>query len=416
MMSRLVPKLRFKEFSGEWEEKRLGDIGIFSKGKGIPKNDIVEDGVLECIRYGELYTEYKEIIKDIKSKTNLKKDSLILSKKNDVIIPSSGETYIDIATASCVLKDNIALGGDLNILRSKENGVFLAYYLSHVKKQDIAKLAQGIAVVHLYTSQLKLLKVELPKPKEQQKIANCLTSLDNLIEAQNKKVEALKNHKKGLMQRLFPKDGEKVPELRFDGFFGGIPPRMLKEVVVSNTYGPRFNANDYDINGNVKTIRGTDISFNGNILYNQVPIANLDINFIKSHILEDGDLVMITTADCGLTGIFEEQKNKYICSAYAVKITLNKTLASPHYFKYFFQTEFAKIEINKLIRKATVANLPASDILKITLKLPSKEEQQKIANCFSSLDNLIEAQNKKIEALKKHKKGLMQRLFMSSEG
>ena len=121
-----------------------------------------------------------------------------------VIIPSSGETYIDIATASCVLKENIALGGDLNILRGKENGIFLAYYLTHAKKNEIAKLAQGIAVVHLYSSQLAKLDLEIPKDqKEQQKIANCLSSLDTLIEAQNNKVEALKKHKKGLMQGLF---------------------------------------------------------------------------------------------------------------------------------------------------------------------------------------------------------------------
>jgi type I restriction enzyme S subunit len=196
MMSRLVPKLRFKEFGGEWKEKKLGDIVTIFKGKGISKNDVVKNGKIDCIRYGELYTEYREIIKNIKSKTNLEKNNLIFSKENDVIIPSSGETNIDIATAHCVLKNNVALGGDLNILRGNENGIFLAYYLSNAKKYDITKLAQGIAVVHLYASQLETLKLQLPPPKEQQKIASCLSSLDSLIEAQNKKVSALKQHKK----------------------------------------------------------------------------------------------------------------------------------------------------------------------------------------------------------------------------
>jgi hypothetical protein len=109
MMSRLVPKLRFKEFSGEWKEKKLGEVCKIHKGKGISKGDIFENGKLECVRYGELYTDYKEIIKNVKSKTNLNKDNLILSKNNDVLIPSSGETNIDIATAHCILKDNVAL-------------------------------------------------------------------------------------------------------------------------------------------------------------------------------------------------------------------------------------------------------------------------------------------------------------------
>ena len=119
--TQLVPQLRFKEFDGAWEEKNLSDIAEFHKGKGISKADISEDGVLECIRYGELYTTYTELIQDIVSKTNLPAKDLILSEFNDVIIPASGESNIDIATAACVLKSGVAFSGDLNIIRSKMN-------------------------------------------------------------------------------------------------------------------------------------------------------------------------------------------------------------------------------------------------------------------------------------------------------
>ena len=202
-----------------------------------------------------------------------------------------------------------------------------------------------------------------------------------------------------------------VPKLRFKGFIEENRLQKFKEVVLSNTYGPRFNANDYDCNGNVKTIRGTDVTIDGYIKYNQVPTAQLDDKFIKSHILEDGDLVMITTADCGLTGIFEEQNEKYICSAYAVKIALNKSLAYPYYFKYYFQTALAKNEVNKYIRKATVANLPASDILKFSHRLPIKQEQEKIASFLISVDTKIEQLTKKEELLQQYKKGIMQKIF-----
>jgi len=128
-----------------------------------------------------------------------------LSCKNDVIIPSSGETKIDIATASCVSHDGIALGGDINIIRSEQNGIFISYYLNSAKKMDIAKIAQGDTVVHLYSSQLKKLDILLPPTQEeQQKIANFLSSIDELITASTKKVETLKEHKKALMQQLFP--------------------------------------------------------------------------------------------------------------------------------------------------------------------------------------------------------------------
>ena len=201
-----VPKYRFKEFEkdGEWVEKKLGDEATFLKGKGISKADIVENGSLPCIRYGELYTHYKESISEIKSFTDLSADELVLSEANDVIIPASGETREDIATASCVLESGIALGGDLNVIRTTINGVFLSYYLNNVKKREIAKLAQGNSVVHLYSNQLKTLNIKTPNESEQQKIASCLSSLEALITAQAEKIEQLKLHKKGLMQGLFP--------------------------------------------------------------------------------------------------------------------------------------------------------------------------------------------------------------------
>lgn len=80
------------------------------------------------------------------------KKELVLSEKNDVVIPSSGETHLDIATASCILKDDVVLGSDMTIIRSNHNGVFLAYYLNSAKKTDIAKLGQGVSVVHLYST------------------------------------------------------------------------------------------------------------------------------------------------------------------------------------------------------------------------------------------------------------------------
>lgn len=219
----LVPALRFPEFQNmeEWEEKTLDDVAVFFKGKGISKSDIDLQGDVPCIRYGELYTIYGEIINTVHSKTKLPTSELFLSQKNDVLIPSSGETKIDIAKASCILFDGVALGSDLNVLRSNEDGVFLSYMLNGVCKRDIAKKAQGDAVVHLYSSQLKLLDILVPKEQEQQKIADCLSSLDDLITSQTQKLAALKAHKKGLMQQLFPAEGETVPKLRFPEFRDG---------------------------------------------------------------------------------------------------------------------------------------------------------------------------------------------------
>ncbi|MCG9692361.1 restriction endonuclease subunit S [Vibrio sp. Isolate22] len=199
-----LPELRFLEFKGHWKKKSLGDVASFSKGKGISKSDIAIDGRLPCIRYGQLYTHYGETITRVISCTNVPSDELVLSQSNDVIIPASGETQEDIATASCVKNSGIALGGDLNIIRSSIDGVFLSYYLNGAKKSEIARMAQGNAVVHLYANQLKVLELYLPELREQQKIANCLSSIDEVITTQNRKLESLKVFKKGLVEGVFP--------------------------------------------------------------------------------------------------------------------------------------------------------------------------------------------------------------------
>lgn len=208
------PALRFKDKEGkafpEWRVETLGAIAKFSKGKGISKADIDVDGDLECIRYGELYTEYNETISNVHSRTNLPASELVLSKKNDVIIPASGETQLDIATAACVLKDGVALGGDLNIIRTPENGVFLSYYLNSAKKHEIAALSQGISVVHLYAAQLSTVLIRLPVKEEQKKIASILTAIDNKIENLEQQLEALKAFKKGVMQGLFNFEEEHI--------------------------------------------------------------------------------------------------------------------------------------------------------------------------------------------------------------
>ena len=198
-----VPNLRFPEFLGEWEEERLADIADLYKGTGISKDQLSDDGE-PCILYGELYTKYKsETIREVISKTNIDNTKLVRSKANDVIIPCSGETAEDIATARCVLNGNILLGGDLNIIRLHGyDGTFMSYQLNGKRKYDIAKVAQGVSVVHLYGEHLKGVKTINPCLTEQKKIASLLTLLDERIATQNKIIDKLQSLIKGIMVEL----------------------------------------------------------------------------------------------------------------------------------------------------------------------------------------------------------------------
>jgi len=200
-------QLRFKRDDGSefpnWEDKRLGEVATFSKGKGISKADISNDGVLPCIRYGELYTLYSEVIEEVASRTDIAADELSLSQANDVIVPASGEDRLDMARACCVMHSGVALGGDLNVLRSEMSGVFLAYYLSNAKRKEIARFAQGNSIVHLYGTQLKIMFISVPHPDEQKKIADFLSALDAKIDAIAAQIAQMKAFKKGLLQQMF---------------------------------------------------------------------------------------------------------------------------------------------------------------------------------------------------------------------
>lgn len=191
-------------FSGEWREFKLQDIFLFKKGKGLSKSDLTAGGKNKCILYGELYTRYSEVIETIQSRTNQQGGTPSVS--GDILIPSSTTTNgIDLANATAIFEDNVLLGGDINILRTKKkiSASFFSHLLTHIKKHEIASRAQGITIIHLYSSDLKDIRVIIPlELLEQQKVSEVLSFCDQEITVRQKNLCALKQEKKALMQQL----------------------------------------------------------------------------------------------------------------------------------------------------------------------------------------------------------------------
>lgn len=409
-----VPNPRFPAFikDGEWKEYKLGDIAQLYKGKGISKNDVSDNGTIPCIRYGELYTHYKEIIDKVTSYTNLPVDDLFMSKANDVIIPSSGETKEDIATASCVLHDNVALGGDINVIRTTSNGVFLSYYLNNAKKHDIAKIAQGISIVHLYNEQLRKLSIELPDLKEQQKIAECLSSIDSYISSINEKVEQLKAHKKSLMQKLFPQKGQTTPKYRFPDFRDSIG---WEEIRLGDIFDRVTNKNNTD-NQNVLTISAQyGLVSQYDYFHKSVAASNLS----NYYLIKKGDFTYNKSRSQGYPygaikplRLYEEGvvSTLYIC------FRIKEGDFRDTFFEQYFETELINEEIGKIAQEGArnhgLLNISTDDFFnKVILFVPSLSEQEKIAECLYSIDRSIRLYSEKASQLEHHKKGLMQQLF-----
>ena len=225
------PALRFKGFTDPWEQRKLGEIAVFSKGVGYSKNDLCEEGT-PIILYGRLYTKYETCIFDVDTFVKEKAGS-VYSKGGEVIVPASGETAEDISIASVVVKPGILLGGDLNIVSptAEYDSAFLALTISSgATHKYLSSLAQGKSVVHLHNSDIQSVSAKFPTKREQEKIHLIFGKIDTLITLHQRKYEKLVNIKKSMLDKMFPQNGASVPEIRFKGFTDPWEQRKLGEV------------------------------------------------------------------------------------------------------------------------------------------------------------------------------------------
>lgn len=204
MGNRKKPAIRFKGFTDDWEQRKLGGLVQFSKGTGYSKADLKEKGT-PIILYGRLYTKYETVISDVDTYA-VPRDGSVYSRGGEVIVPASGETSEDISVASVVEKPGILLGGDLNIITPPANldPAFLAISISNGKPHDdMAKMAQGKSVVHLHNADLEKIDFMYPCYTEQMQISTYFKNLDHLITLHQRKVEKLNDFKRWLLEKMF---------------------------------------------------------------------------------------------------------------------------------------------------------------------------------------------------------------------
>jgi len=404
--------LRFKNDDGsefpEWEEKKIGELGAFIKGAALSKADISESGS-PLILYGELYTTYKEVAYNIQRKTQAVVDKKYYSCVGDVIIPTSGESAEEISTATCVMVPDVILGGDLNIFRSDiVDGRIMSYILNHQAKWKIATIAQGKSIVHIQAKQLSNICVKYPLSKvEQQKIAEFLSTIDTVIAKQKETVSAWEERKKGVMQKLFNQ------EVRFKADDGSDFPeweeKKLGEVfkISTETNGDRYSkqevlsvSDEYGVVNQIelqgRSFAGNDISKykvvkTGQLIYTRSPLATKPFGIIK----RVGEKIGIVSPLYIVNDVGENN-----CSMF---------------WYYNFDTpERTNNYLKPLVRMGAkhTMNISNEEWLSGKVLSPCLAEQQKIADCLSSLDEVIEKQKATLAAWEELKKGLLQQMFV----
>ena len=404
---KLLPELRFPEFENkEWKISPIENFCDVYRGSAFSKSDMKEDGTEQCIHYGELFTKYNDVITNVFSRTD--KQDGFRSEVGDVLMPSSDVTPDGLARASAITEANVILGGDMNILRPFEgvNSIFLSYLLNR-SKREIIKLVSGTTVKHIYPSQI--ITCELPviaNETEQQKIASCLSSLDELIAAHNDKLDALKDHKKGLLQNLFPQEGETVPKVRFPEFEddGEWVETTLEQV--ADYQNGKAHEKDIDENGDYIVVNSKFISTEGET------VKYSDTAFCPANL---GDILMVLSdvpngkaiAKC----FYVDEENRYSVNQRICRITA--TDCDSRFLFYIMDRNAYFLSFDDGVKQT---NLRKSDVLEFPFLIPTDPvEQTKIASCISAVDELIKGQNEKIEELNQHKRGLMQGLFPKIE-
>jgi type I restriction enzyme S subunit len=386
-----VPPLRFPEFSGEWKEEQLDSIATLSKGVGISKEQLSEVGE-PCILYGELYTKYKsEIIKQIESKTDIDCSKLKRSKANDVIIPCSGETAVDIATARCVPFDNILFGGDLNVISlHKYDGAFMSYQLNGKRKYDIARVAQGVSVVHLYGDHLKAIKTYNPTLPEQQKIAKLLSLLDERIATQNKIIEDLNKLKSAIIEMEYT---HKTKGNTHIGDFIEQTSKRNKDSAIQNVLSV---SNSQGFIQQCEQFENRNVASDDISNYKIVERNCFAFNPARINV---GSIARLTTFNRGIVSPM------YICFR-------TKDNLFPEYLDYYFESKQFFTEIQKRLEGSVRQCLSYEGLCNIPLCIPTVEVQQQTGKRLSTLVQEIKLEIDFLELLQKQKKFLLHQMFI----
>ncbi len=400
----LIPKLRFPEFEncGEWEElsgdKLFKSVSNKKHNSDLPILAITQE-------YGAIPRELIDytVIASQKSIKNYK----VVEKGDFIISLRAFQGGIEYSEYRGICSPAYI------ILRKKKNinEIFFKFYFkTKLYIRQLNKNLEGIRDGKM-VSYKQFSEILLPHPliQEQQKIASCLSSLDELIEAHSQKLELLKQHKKGLMQNLFPQEGEKVPKLRFKEFenYGEWEVKKLGKVgkFIGGGTPKRSNSNFWS--GNIPWISSSDIKEND--LHNISISYLINDNAIKqsaTKIIPKGSILFVSRVGVGKLAV---NKKELCTSQDFTNLVPNKSVIN-YFIGYYFMSN--KNRLLSLVQGTSIQGFSKIDLENLKLSFPkNKKEQQKIASCLSYLDDLIAAQTEKIKQLKQHKKGLMQGLF-----
>jgi type I restriction enzyme, S subunit len=437
----LIPKFRFPEFvnEGEWEGKTVGQVYDFKITNSFPREYLnYENGYVKNIHYGDIHTKFNTLFDIQKEKVPYLNEGIAINKikedsyciEGDIIFADASEDLNDVGKSIEIVNlNNEKLVSGLHTLlaRQRESKLIIGFggylFKSNSVRKRIQSEAQGAKVLGISATRISSIKISYPKnPEEQQKIASCLSSLDEVITAYSQKLDLLKDHKKGLMQNLFPQEGEKVPKYRFPEFMkdGEWVKKTLidtvdKKVRWSFTGGP-FGSNLKASNYTTKGIRIIQLQNIGEGEFNddyKIYTSEEKADELLSCNIYSGEIILSKMGDpVGRACIIPDYLERCLMASDGIRLVVDEKKNSKYFIYSLINSKRIREAIEKKATGSTRKRIGLDELKLIELTMPKTfAEQQKVAECILGLDNLITEHSKKVEELKLHKKGLMQGLF-----
>jgi type I restriction enzyme S subunit len=402
-----IPELRFKEFSGEWEEKKLGSYGKLINGLTYSPNDISDNGLL-VLRSSNIQNYQLTYEDNVYVNIELAEDTLI--KENDILICVRNGSKRLIGKSTIIPKNiqKATHGAFMTVFRSDNNKFIFHWFQTTIFYKQVHKNL-GATINSINGNDLKKFKTIFPQKQEQQKIASFLTSIDKRIEQLTKKIELQENYKKGVMQKIFSQDirfkkddgsefeeweEKRLKDVLFEHKERNTENKISEVFSVAKTKGVVNQVEHLGRSYSAIDLRNYKIVFPNDIVYTKSPTSDFPFGIIKQNKLN---------------------RIGVVSTLYAVFKPLNKYIGS--FLDYYFSSWVNTYNyLNPLVHKGAknTMNINNSDFLNgAKISMPTSEiEQTKIANFLSSIDKKIEFTKQQLEKTKEFKRGLLQRMFV----
>lgn len=407
-------KTDFGVFPCDWvTDKKLKDIGTFGKGRGIPGDKLVPEGV-PCVGYGDIYMKYDhfhfENAKSFVDEETARESQPI--KKGTLLFTGTGETAEEIGKCVCYNGDEtIYAGGDIiTFVSDKVNPLFLTYqqYQSFSLKRK-ASFGQGHSVVHIHRENLERLNVAFPKSdSEQSKISEILMKWDEAIELYNRQIEKLKLLKSVCLKKMFPKKGEKVPEWRFRDFTDDWEQRKFGDLYASASEGgtPDTNIVEYYQGGTIPFVRIED-TVNKYVDSVKTFITVQGLRHSSAWLVPSNSVLFTNGATVGNVTI----NRISVATKQGILGIIPNNRITTEFLYYLLSSGVFQREVKSRQATGTFATIILKNLNEISVCIPQKSEQDKISSCLSYFDSLITLHQRKVESIEKQRKVLQQYLL-----